>query len=136
MFKKVGAILLLGSILLQTLGGSMWVLRYYFKKAQYLEHCINRDKPDLHCEGKCQLKIELKKMDCCASDVASEETPQQQVPLPSIKDYHFLPAFLVPDTWDGLATAATQTLARQSAFWFAMPPDRLLSGGVFHPPLG
>lgn len=36
------------------------LIDYYSNKAQITaEHCVNKDKPELHCQGKCYLKKKL-----------------------------------------------------------------------------
>jgi len=60
--RKIVVIFSLLGILLQTFNQAVIVGQYYANKdyiAKYL--CENRNKPQLHCEGKCCLKKKLAK---------------------------------------------------------------------------
>jgi hypothetical protein len=37
-----------------------WMLYYYAQKSEFVQYCINLDKPQMHCEGKCILMQRLK----------------------------------------------------------------------------
>lgn len=134
MLRKFFAIGMLGCILLQTLVGSMWVLRYYAQKTEYTAHCENRDKPQMQCHGKCLLKKELQKLDACARGESSDE-PQKApaAPLKTKAQYELsvfmLPAAVAPSLFYPFYTSSTATL-----FWYAVPAGRLWSGDIFHPP--
>ena len=70
MFKSVFSILLFLSFALQTFKGSVVVLEYYTNTNAFSKNCINKAKPALHCNGKCQM---LKK-------IQAQESKDQQVP--------------------------------------------------------
>jgi hypothetical protein len=60
--KKLFAIVALTGILLQTFSQAVIVAQYYANKDYIAKNlCENRDKPQLHCEGKCCLKKRLAK---------------------------------------------------------------------------
>src|ERR1039458_1757492 len=60
--KKFIAILAFVGILLQTFSQVVIVAEYYANKDYIAKNlCENRDKPQLHCEGKCCLKKKLAK---------------------------------------------------------------------------
>ncbi|MGC4100411.1 hypothetical protein [Ferruginibacter sp.] len=59
MFKQFTAIFLLTAFLAQTFTGSLIRLDYYANTAAYAKNCINKARPKLHCNGKCQA---MKKM--------------------------------------------------------------------------
>jgi len=40
----------------QTMSKGLLVWDYYQHRQSYLERCINKNKPALHCNGKCQLE--------------------------------------------------------------------------------
>ena len=54
----------------QTFRGSIVVLDYYTNSAAFAKNCVNKAKPKMHCNGKCQL---MKKMQ-------EEEEENQQLP--------------------------------------------------------
>jgi hypothetical protein len=57
--KAIASILLL-CFLGQTFNQGFYYLDYMFRKKAYVEKCINKARPKMHCDGKCQLmkKIE------------------------------------------------------------------------------
>jgi hypothetical protein len=60
--KKLAAILALVCILLQTFSQVVIVAGYYANKDFISRNlCENRDKPTMHCEGRCCLKKKLAK---------------------------------------------------------------------------
>ena len=53
-------LLLLFSFLVHTFSDVIIVVHYELNKQYITEHfCVNRDKPELHCNGKCHLKKQL-----------------------------------------------------------------------------
>ena len=49
--------LLATSILFSSLRVSVTYTYYYLDKAGFIENlCVNKDKPEMHCDGKCHLK--------------------------------------------------------------------------------
>jgi len=59
MFKQLTAIFLLTAFVAQTFTGSLIRLDYYANTEAYAKNCINKARPKLHCNGKCQA---MKKM--------------------------------------------------------------------------
>lgn len=57
--QKVLAFLLICSIMAQTSVRTILTLHYQFNRAQYLTQCENKNKPKLHCNGKCSLKKKM-----------------------------------------------------------------------------
>ncbi|MFN8251014.1 MAG: hypothetical protein U0V75_03965 [Ferruginibacter sp.] len=57
--RYVSAILLLIAFAAQTFNGAFIQLGYYMNPGSYAKNCINKSRPKLHCNGKCQL---MKKM--------------------------------------------------------------------------
>jgi hypothetical protein len=54
----------------QTFRGGVVVLDYYTNSAAFAKNCVNKAKPKMHCNGKCQM---MKKMQ-------EEEKENQQLP--------------------------------------------------------
>ena len=66
---RVLAFFLVGLLLLQTFSRELVVLDYQVHKERITElFCVNKDKPTLHCNGKCHLVKQLRK----ASDSESK----------------------------------------------------------------
>jgi len=71
MFKRIVAIILLLAFSVQSFSQAFIVLGYYSNAGAYARNCINKSRPKLHCNGKCQM---MKKMQ-------EEEKNDQQVPV-------------------------------------------------------
>lgn len=54
MFKKITASILLLAFVSQTFAGPFIMLDYFMNTAAYAKNCINKAKPKMHCNGKCQ----------------------------------------------------------------------------------
>jgi hypothetical protein len=103
------AFFLTALMLLQTLGQEVLVVDYQLHKARITEqYCINKARPQLHCNGKCHLAKQLRKAD------GDKKTPAEA--QAKIK-YEVLPtaAFVLatPRRWRRLARLfPTLTVAR------------------------
>ncbi len=60
MLKKTAAFLLLLCLMAQSFSNAMIVGGYYVNTESYARNCINKAKPQLHCNGKCQMLKKLK----------------------------------------------------------------------------
>lgn len=78
-------------ILVQPFSKMLLVLQYQVNR-DYIAAvlCVNKTKPQLHCEGKCQLKKELK-----AAAAHEAKLPQLLKAQQEILYFHQLPAFPV-----------------------------------------
>jgi hypothetical protein len=70
-FKQITSILLLLAFAIQTFSGGFVVLNYYTNTAAFAKNCVNKAKPKMHCNGKCQMMKKLKE---------EEEKKDQQLP--------------------------------------------------------
>jgi hypothetical protein len=70
MIRFTAAILLIFAFAIQTFKGGFVIFDYYANTAAFAKNCINKAKPKLHCNGKCQM---MKKMQ-------QEEQKDQQTP--------------------------------------------------------
>jgi hypothetical protein len=60
MIKQLTAILLMVAFLLQSMSKALVIVSYYSNKTLYAKNCENKKKPQLHCNGKCQMIKKLK----------------------------------------------------------------------------
>ncbi|MBS1658072.1 MAG: hypothetical protein JST18_08255 [Bacteroidetes bacterium] len=105
------------------LAQSILLLHYELEKDYYSQVlCINKEKPSLHCEGKCQLRKELEQ------EEKNEQNPA--VPLktkPGFNPLYFHTISCRPDiaevTFELLSICVTPDVAE-------------VSHGIFHPPRG
>lgn len=83
--KRFSTIILLTIIFLQTFS-SFVIQADYFLNKTYIARvlCINKEKPKMHCNGKCYLARQLKE----------QEKHDQQVPNPKREKFEVLPFFL------------------------------------------
>ncbi|HEY9560417.1 MAG TPA: hypothetical protein VIR29_06475 [Anseongella sp.] len=79
--KKSVAIVLLAVLCFQCLG-SLGVLAWYQANRSYIASvlCINRDKPEMHCDGQCVLAKKLRKME--GAEPSSVPQVQAKVEIP------------------------------------------------------
>lgn len=62
--KKITSVVLLMAFLLQVVGKMVIYVNYQINKKNITKtYCINKSKPQLHCDGKCHLKKQLKEQE-------------------------------------------------------------------------
>lgn len=59
MFRKITALVFMLAFVSQTFSAPFIMLDYFANTAGYAKNCINKARPKLHCNGKCQV---MKKM--------------------------------------------------------------------------
>jgi hypothetical protein len=70
MLKNFTIIFILFAFIAQTFNRALIVLDYYVHTAAFAKHCENKSKPAMHCNGKCQMRKQIK----------NEEKKDQQNP--------------------------------------------------------
>ncbi|HMU47272.1 MAG TPA: hypothetical protein PKC72_12950 [Chitinophagaceae bacterium] len=60
MIKQILAFLLLVAFATQTFDRAFFIFDYLLETKSYAKNCENKAKPQLHCNGKCQLMKKLK----------------------------------------------------------------------------
>lgn len=123
--KQTLAYLLCALLLFQSFGRELLVVSYELNKADITaRYCVNKARPQLHCDGKCHLARQLRK-----TDGADRKAPAGSVA--KVK-FEVLPtaarlAFSAPRRWpQALPPFAAATAAR-----YADAP----AASVFRPPL-
>ncbi len=61
--KQLIATVFLLAFALQTFNKSFVVYDYYANTTSYAKNCINKAKPQLHCNGKCQMMKKLQEQE-------------------------------------------------------------------------
>ncbi|MCC7466031.1 MAG: hypothetical protein IT261_07170 [Saprospiraceae bacterium] len=69
--KYALTIVLLCGIIGQAAIRTAWTIHYQWNRAAYLEKCVNKDKPNLHCNGQCAFMKEM---------AAREKSQEPQLP--------------------------------------------------------
>ena len=60
MGKKIIAWILLMAFGTQTFGNNLFLLDYQINKARFAKNCVNKARPQMHCNGQCQLMKKLR----------------------------------------------------------------------------
>ncbi len=55
--------LLINALLSQTFPKTLVLVDYYFHTSVYAAYCVNKDMPEMHCDGQCQLDKKMDDMD-------------------------------------------------------------------------
>ncbi|MEY3239245.1 MAG: hypothetical protein RIR11_683 [Bacteroidota bacterium] len=119
---KLLIICILSGILAQASMRSAWVVYYYASKSEFVQQCVNRDKPDLHCDGKCALLNNMK--------ASEEHLPYLPSALRQLNDIMYdLPEVLFQLSLFYHAEAPTQP-----KFAYVFPAFKSPVKGIFKPP--
>ena len=119
-FKKLTAVILLIGIVANSFSYLVISTAYQFNKS-YLTSvfCTNKNKPQLHCEGKCFLDIKLKELE--QKNKKAEEHLKRTIETVS-----------PPITSLACATIEFELLHASSYYLIRYPIDK--SSSIFHPP--
>jgi len=60
MGKKIFAVILLMAFGTQTFGNNLFLLEYQVNKSRFAKNCVNKARPQMHCNGQCQLMKKIK----------------------------------------------------------------------------
>jgi hypothetical protein len=63
MFKKITASILLLAFVSQTFAGPFIMLDYFVNTAAYAKNCVNKARPKMYCNGKCQAMIKIEEQE-------------------------------------------------------------------------
>lgn len=122
MLKQCSAAILLLSFMAQVLSSPFIVFDYYVNTATYAFHCENKAKPELHCNGKCQMAKELKQ----------QEDRTQQTPAGE-PDYK-APVLLFAKSWFTTAPSVIHFTVANTFPVFQDARTIDISIPFFHPP--
>lgn len=122
--QRLISILLLCGILGQATIRTAWTLHYQWNRATYVAKCENKDKPNLHCEGKCAFMKQL-----AARENNNSKAPQLPEHFTQIKDIQL---FFEPVTDPNLLGAAIVMLTGYPPYLRSEPIAPVAD--IFHPP--
>ncbi len=120
MFRQVTAILLLLAFSAQTFSSPFVMLDYYVNTAAYAKNCVNKARPKMHCNGKCQVMKKLQEEEKKEQQNA-ERKPAYKVQVLSSRSFFSL--LIIPPVIPGKVNRFDPA---------SFPVDR--SFAVFHPP--
>jgi hypothetical protein len=120
MFKKITATILLLAFVSQTFAGPFIMLDYFVNTAAYAKNCVNKAKPKMHCNGKCQAMKKIQEEEKKDQQNAEEKAASK---LQVLSSRSFFSLLIIP------AISSNKILFHTFS---DSPVDRNLS--VFHPP--
>lgn len=82
LIKKLGAIILTIALFVQTFHNELIWADYLLETNSYAAMCVNTDKPEMHCNGLCQMASKMKH-----ADDQDRQAPQLQVKTADIVLY-------------------------------------------------
>jgi hypothetical protein len=120
--KQIAAILLLLSMLAQNFSRIFVLADYYANAAAYAKNCINKARPKMHCNGKCQMmkKLMLEEKKDQENTEKSENLKNQVLSSKSFFvsiDYPY---------------ASMLNASKNTAYLYYIPDEYLFD--IFHPP--
>ncbi len=119
MFKQLIAILFFSGFLLQSFNQAFIVGDYYANTGAYAQNCINKARPAMHCNGKCQMMKKLKQ-----EEKKDQQNPQRRN---SKEDVLSSKSFFAV-----IQTTLGNPDAYYSVYHAGAPVDRSID--FFHPP--
>ena len=119
--KAVAIVILICLVVQSTI--QLGILGYYQANKEYITRnfCVNKDKPQLHCNGKCHLKKLIKKADREQDQSGSRVNTEQQVTV-----------FILPAQQQLLHKATEEPVTHKTCYTTSVYTSPLNS--VFHPP--
>lgn len=122
-FNQIVCFILVTVFLLQTLSKTIVVADYQINK-EYIATvlCVNKNKPKMHCNGKCHLKNELNKAEKQENSPANPVNEKKEIQLFSGLNINF----------ELINTVIFNSNKLKSDYSFHMSDKHLAS--VFHPP--
>jgi hypothetical protein len=122
--KQIGALVLLSLLFVKAMVVPALFVNYELRKDFIIKnYCINKDRPELHCDGKCYLAKQLK---------AAEQQDEQQATNTFLsKVFEVETKFpSVSFVFDPIVSALIKT----HSFYQEADISRIRVTGVFHPP--
>lgn len=120
-FRYLVAFLLLAVFMVQTFSRTAVVVDYYSNTGSFARNCVNKARPQMHCNGQCQLMKKLKAIE-------SKESSAPEYKAPVASDIIYSRNFLeLPDN-AGITLDCVHHQRRLDASTVDMSYD------LFHPP--
>jgi len=120
--QRIASVILLLAFIGQTFDQGFLYVDYMLDKADYVRHCVNKSRPQMHCNGKCQL---MKKI------AEQEKNEQQKAPMLKLgAKMEIVPISdwcVLPSSPDILLSSQRARVSNEG-----IPIDRTAS--IFHPP--
>lgn len=121
MFRQIVVILLVIAFAGQTFNKSLLFMSYYANPAAFAEKCINKSRPMMHCNGKCQV---MKKMQ------EEERKEKEDLERKAENKVEYFSSKSLADV--PLPAASGEAKRTYAPFLIHKPIDKAYS--LFHPP--
>lgn len=122
--KRLFIFLLVAGIVGQASLRTLWTLHYQLDRAAYIKVCENKNKPNLHCDGKCHLKKQMG-----VEDSSNTKEPKLPENFREIKDLQLFCESVTAPVICGTFTVQNLQLP---PYLFSILAKRAVD--VFHPP--
>ena len=123
--KALFAIWTIAALLGKDIASFSWDVWFYLNQQEIArEKCENKARPTMHCDGKCYLAKQLRKLEQKEQDHSSKSNPFRNVEKGTL----FLPEMrfaIVPEAPADL---------NQSFYTYQSPVSQENTGEIFHPP--
>lgn len=73
-YRQLSALMLFAAILAQTFSKSFVMADYYANTSKYAKICENKARPEMHCNGKCQMMKKLQQ-----EEKKDQESPERKL---------------------------------------------------------
>jgi len=121
MFKQTAAIFLLAAFTIQTFSNGFILLNYFADTAAFAKNCVNKAKPKMHCNGKCQMMMKLKEQEKKDQQVP-ERKPGNKTEVLSSKSFFY-------SLENSCSVAASKAVSVEKSY-----PLSDIAYSFFHPP--
>ncbi|MCP9749975.1 hypothetical protein [Ferruginibacter sp. HRS2-29] len=122
MFRKLTATVLLMAFVAQTFSAPFIRLDYFFNQADYARNCVNKARPMLHCNGKCQV---MKKIQAEEKKEQEEQERKMGSKVEVLSSRSFYATGIIVDFFEPIAKQYSSLSGKDE---IQMPRS------VFHPP--
>ena len=123
MIRNITIIVLLLAVALQSFNSSLVIVNYKLNTEFYLRNCINKNKPQLKCHGKCQMAKQLQQAEQQNKDAADKMLKSPTLDL-----------YCTNTTLGQIPVAVIEFSPGGFPLSIGHPLER--SGLIFHPPSG
>jgi hypothetical protein len=79
LYRRLTAFIFIAAFLAQTFSRSFIIADYYADTAKYARNCVNKAKPKMNCNGKCQMMKKLQE-----EEKKDQENPDRKLTCPKI----------------------------------------------------
>ena len=109
-------------LFVQTFNRLFLLADYYTNTAKYAQQCENKSRPQMHCDGKCQMTKKLQQ-----EDNKDQQNPERKGDNKSEVIFYFKSSFASVPVFNCITKLPTYTVISA-----AKTTDH--STGIFHPP--